>query len=128
MLEEQKTPTRRFEAGPLFENVGEATAACLITMVQGNVLLLGLGHWIIASQTGVAAGILATVAIWLSGGRGRWVVAGVLTVATAVIDYVVHPGGFGPVIAEAVVTGLGAGALSLLVSAVRGRWRARAPA
>ena len=122
------TPTRKFEAGPLFENVGEATAACLITMVQGNLLILGVGHWIIASQTGIGAGLLATLAIWLSGGRGRWVVAGVLTVATAAIDYVVHPGGFGPVFAEALVTGLGAGALSLVVSAVRSRWRARSAA
>ena len=90
-------------------------------MVQGNVLALGVGHWIVASQTGVAAGGLATVALWASGGRGRWVVAGGLAVATGIVDYLVHPGGFGPVVAEAAVTGVGAGALSLAVSSIRAR-------
>lgn len=103
------------------ENVAESTTACLLTMVQGNVLALGIGHWIIASQTGLAAGILASVALYLSRGRGRWVVAGVLALATAGVDYLVHPGGFGPVAFEAVVTGLAAGALSLAVAKIRGR-------
>lgn len=104
--------------------MAESTTACLIAMVQGNVFALGIGHWIVASQTGLAAGVLATAALYLSGGRGRWVVAGVLAVATAGVDYLVHPGGFGPVAFEAVVTGLVAGALSLAVSKIRSRKRA----
>ncbi len=81
-------------AGPLVENVTESALACLLTMVQGNVLALGLGHWIVASQTGLAAGVLATATLWLSGGRGRWAVAGVLGATTAIVDFVVHPSGF----------------------------------
>jgi len=50
-------------AGPVLENITESATACLLTMVQGNVLALGLGHWIVASQTGVAAGILASSAV-----------------------------------------------------------------
>ena len=41
---------------PIFENVAESTTACLITMVQGNLLALTVSHWLIASQTGVVAG------------------------------------------------------------------------
>ena len=108
-------------AGPVFENMTESATACLLTMVQGNVLALGVGHWIVASQTGVAAGILATVALYASGGRGRWVVAGVLALTTGIVDYLVHPGGFGPVAAEAVVTGLAAGGLSVLVGLLKER-------
>lgn len=124
MTDAHESGTRLQRARPVFENITESAAACLLTMVQGNILALGVGHWVIASQTGVAAGVLATVALWASGGRGRWVVAGGLAVATGIVDYLVHPGGFGPIVAEAIVTGAGAGALSLAVSFIRER-RAR---
>lgn len=109
---------------PLFENVSESATACLITMVQGNVLALGLGHWIVASQTGLAAGFFATFALWASKGRGRWVVAGVLAISTAGFDFLIHDSGFGSAVTEAIVTGLGAGLLSLGVSTWRSRRRA----
>ena len=106
---------------PLVENVTESGAACLLTMVQGNVFALGLGHWVVASQTGLTAGFLATVALWGREGMGRWVVAGVLGLATAAADYFIHDGGFGPAAAEAIVTGVGAALLSLAVSGIRSR-------
>lgn len=97
---------------PLLENIGESTAACLITMVQGNILILGVGHWIVASQTGVLAGLLATVALVLAQTKSRLVISIILGVITAFVDYFVHEGMFGPEIAEAVVTGIGAALLS----------------
>ena len=109
-------------AGPMLENVTESAAACMLTMVQGNVLAFGLGHWIVASQTGILAGTVATVALWLSGGRGRWAVAGVLGLTTASVGYAVHPSGFGPAIAEPLVTGIAAAGLSLLAATARDRW------
>ncbi len=100
---------------PFVESVGEATAACLITMVQGNILALGLGHWIIASQTGIVAGVLASVALIVSRTSNRWIIAIMLGVITAVVDYFMHPGMIGPVILEAVITGIGAAVLSYVV-------------
>ncbi|MFP6837386.1 MAG: hypothetical protein VB948_14910 [Pseudomonadales bacterium] len=100
---------------PFVENIAEATGACLITMVQGNLLALTLTHWLIASQTGIAAGVVTSAAILLSRTNRRWIVSAVLGVATAVADFVVHPGGFGPVFLEALVTGAGAALLSHLV-------------
>lgn len=97
---------------PFVENIAEATTACLITMVQGNVLALGLGHWIIASQTGVAAGSITAAAILLSKTDRRWIISLLLGLVTAVVDYFVHPGMFGTVVTEAIVTGLGAAVLS----------------
>ena len=108
---------------PFAENFAEATTACLITMVQGNVLILGVGHWLIASRTGFFAGSIAAVVYAVARGVDRWAMAGILTVATSIVDYLVHPGAFGPVFLEAVVTGLAAGALSLLVGAIRRRRR-----
>ena len=109
---------------PLVESIAESTTACLVTMVQGNVLALTLSHLAIASQTGVIAGTLATVAVISANARNRWVISALLGVATALVDYFVHPGMFGPAALEAIVTGIGAAVLSYLVgSLVRAWWR-----
>lgn len=113
------------KAAPFVENISEATAACLITMVQGNVLLLGLSHWLIATQTGVAAGTLTALILLFARTRKRWIVSLLLGAITACVDYLVHPGTFGPVFAEALVTGAGAAALSYLVGGAVQAARAR---
>ena len=100
---------------PYVENISEATAACLFTMLQGNILLLGLSHWLVASQTGIVAGVLATIALWLAKTTKPWVVAVVLGSFTAVVDFFVHPGMFGGVVTEAIVTGIAAGLFSYLI-------------
>jgi len=110
---------------PFVENISEATAACLVTMVQGNLLAITLGHWLVASQTCIVAGTVASglLLIWRS--SKPWMIASILGVVTAVVDYFVHPGQFGPLLMEAIVTGIGAGALSYLVGMVLLRARAR---
>jgi len=101
---------------PLVENISEATVACLVTMVQGNLLAIGVGHLIIASQTGLTAGAAATIAVLLAKPRRRGLIALILGVITAVADYLIHPGKFGSVFTEAIVTGAGAALLSYGVS------------
>lgn len=100
---------------PLIENTSEATVACLVTMVHGNVLSIGVGHLIIASQTGLIAGTAATIAILLSKPHRRGLIALTLGAATTVADYLIHPGMFGTVLTEAIVTGAGAAVLSAAV-------------
>jgi hypothetical protein len=96
-------------------------------MTQGNLLTLTLTHWMIASRTGLMAGTVAAAALWLAGERRRWVMAALLTLATIGADYLSHPSHFGGVLGEAIVTGLAAGALSLIVGRVWKRLR-RSPA
>ena len=103
---------------PFVENIGEATAACLITMAQGNFLALGITHWVIASQTGLVAGVAASVALLLTQIRSRWVIAIVLGVATAIVDYFMHPGMIGLIFLEVIITGVGAAVLSFAVGAL----------
>ncbi len=104
---------------PFVENIAESGAACLVTMVQGNLLLLGLTHWITASQTGLIAGTAAATAITLANTDNRVILAGILGVATAIVDYFVHPGMIGEGAAtEAIITGLGAAVLSYGVGTV----------
>ena len=100
---------------PYVENISEATAACLFTMVQGNIFLLGLSHWLVASQTGIVAGILATLVLWFAKTTKPWVISLVLGSFTAVVDFFVHPGMFGGVLTEAIVTGIAAGLLSYFI-------------
>jgi hypothetical protein len=112
---------------PLLENVTQSAAACLLAMTQGNLLTLTLTHWLIASRTGLLAGTVATAVLWLAGERRRWMMAALLTLGTIAADYLSHPSHFGGVLGEAVVTGLAAGALSVIVGRV---WKAirRSPA
>jgi hypothetical protein len=100
---------------PFIEYAAEATAACLVTMVQGNILAITAGHLIIASQTGVLAGAIAAAGLFISSSKSRWIVSLALGAATAVVDFYVHPGMFGSVATEAMVTGLAAAILSYLV-------------
>ena len=105
--------TVKKKLAPLAENIAESGVACLVTMVQGNVLLLGLSHWITASQTGLLAGSAATAAILLAKSNNRLVIAGILGAITAIVDYFVHPGMIGDArTTEAIITGLGAAVLS----------------
>jgi hypothetical protein len=103
------------KAIPFVENISEATVACLITMVQGNVLTIGASHLIIASQTGLTAGSVAAIAVLLSKTHRRELIALILGVLTTVVDYLLHPGMFGSVFTEAIVTGAGAAVLSYAV-------------
>jgi hypothetical protein len=112
------------KAAPLIECVSESTAACLFTMVQGNLLAITASHLLIASQTGLIAGTIATVGLFVSKSRNRWLIATALGVTTAVVDYFVHPGMFGSVATEALVTGLAAAILSYLVGIAVRRFRA----
>jgi len=100
---------------PFIEYFAESTTACLVTMVQGNLLALTMGHLLIASQTGVIAGAVATAGIFVARTSRRWMIASVLGAATGIVDFFVHPGMFGTIATEAVVTGLGAAILSYLI-------------
>ncbi len=99
---------------PLVEYFAESTTACLVTMVQGNVLALTVTHLLIASQTGIIAGTITALGIYFARTSRRWMISIVLGVSTAVVDFFVHPGMFGSVVTEALVTGLGAAILSYL--------------
>ncbi len=110
---------------PILENVSEATVACLVTMVQGNLLAFTVSHWIIASQTGVIAGVATSAVLFAAHTSKRWIVALLLGLVTGVVDYYVHPGMFGSAMTEAIVTGIGAAVLSYLAGTALQFWRAR---
>ena len=103
---------------PLVEYISESTMACLVVMVQGNLLVLTLGHLAIALQTGVIAGVIATIGIVAAKINKRWKIAAILGLITGVVDFYVHPGMFGAAATEAIVTGVGAAVLSYLIGSL----------
>lgn len=105
------------KAAPFIEYASESTAACVITMAQGNLLALTASHMLAASQTGIIAGTIAAVSLFAARTRNRWLISAVLGVATGIVDFFVHPGMFGSVATEAIVTGLAAALLSYGVGA-----------
>ena len=110
---------------PFIEYAAESTTACLVTMVQGNLLAVTISHLVIASQTGVIAGAIAAVALLFAKARNRKIVAIVLGAVTAVVDFFAHPAMFGPVAVEAIITGVGAGILSYLIGSIVNAIRVR---
>lgn len=118
-------PRRDQKVSPFVENISESMAACLVTMVQGNLLAITLGHLAVALQTGVVAGAIVG-AILIFWERGKpWLVSALLGVVTAVVDFFVHEGQFGSLFTEALVTGFGAFFLSWFAGALLRRWRQR---
>ena len=113
---------------PVLENIAESTAACLLTMVQGNILAISMSHWLVASQTGAVAGLITSAAIFATSTKNRWAVSILLGIITAIVDFAMHPGNFGAVATEAVVTGFAAALLSYLVGSAYKAFRARQPA
>jgi hypothetical protein len=101
--------------GTLFENVGESATACMITMLQGNLLAMTWTHWVIASRTGLISGSIATAAILVAGKRGRVFAAIALLLATLLGDYFTHPSHFLGPLAEPAVTAVAAAVLSFIV-------------
>lgn len=98
------------------ENITESTSSCLVMMVQGNLLLLTMGHWLVAMETGIFAGTIASALILKGKVTRPWVVSLVLGIITTVVDFFVHSGHFTAVVTEAALTGLGAAILSFLAA------------
>lgn len=105
------------KAKSLAEGVSESTVACLLAMVQGNVLSLTVSHLLIATQTGLIAGSIALTLNLVVNAKPIWVAPLLLAVSTTAVDYLMHPSSFGSVATEAIVTGVMAGGMAYLVAA-----------
>ena len=94
------------------------TFSCMVNMVSGHILLMSLKHFIIASKVGIvcAAGFGITSLFTSKLIQNKFFLAGYVFTATAIIDYFTHPSHFGNEYTEAIVTGLTAAIISLIVS------------
>ena len=60
---------------PFVEYFTEAATACLVTMVQGNMLVVTAAHLLVASQTGLIAGAIAVIGLYFARASTRWVIS-----------------------------------------------------
>lgn len=98
----------------------EATPACLLVMVQGNIWLATIDHLYKAVETGLitGAGVLILSSFthqWL---RNKYLVAGITGGMCFIADLFVHPTHFGGYTTEAIVTGALTGMISLALNFV----------
>jgi hypothetical protein len=103
----------------LARHVAQSAAACMTAMTEGDFQKVTLQHWEIALTTGVVAGLFG-VAVSLGPlirfYDNRWSFAAIAFFGTVIADWWSHPSHFGGPFGEALVTGLGAALLSMLVS------------
>ena len=100
---------------PIIEYTSESAMACVITMAQGNILAISLGHLMVAFETGIIAGAITAVSVFVARTNIRWMISVLLGFTTALVDFFVHPGSFGGIATEAIVTGVGAALISYSV-------------
>ena len=97
----------------------EASAVCIVLMVQGNLAAVTLTHLATASKTGLLA-ILPIVCVTFSRYAGhlvnRWTSSAFLGVCTFVADALIHPSHYPGQYTEAVLSAAGAFAFSLALS------------
>lgn len=106
----------------LLRRLSEATPACLMVMVQGDITVITLEHWLTAFQTGTIAGVGAIVISFLPREdlrENKYIDAGITGFITAIADYITHPTHFGAPTTEAVITGIAAGLLCVVFSGIR---------
>ena len=98
----------------------EATPACLLVMVQGNIWLATMGHLQKAAETGFITGIGVLILSlfthrWFS---NKYVVAGITGGMCFIADLLIHPTHFGSYTTEAIVTGIFTAIISLMANFV----------
>ena len=96
----------------------EAWTACAICMVQGNLAVFTVNHALTAAKTGLIAGLLVVFTSYFQKLDNKWLLAWMTGLMTTIADFVIHPTHFGEHYTEAVVTGIGAGILSIIMSGV----------
>ena len=98
----------------------EATPACLLVMVQGNILLATPDHLQKAVETGLitGVGVLAFSLFTYRWFGNKYEVAGITGGMCFVADLLIHPTHFGSYTMEAIVTGTFTAIISLVVNFV----------
>ena len=96
----------------------EATPACLLVMVQGNIWLATMGHLQKALETGFLTGLGVFIFSLFSHRwfNNKYIVAAITGAIVFVADLIVHPSHFGDFATEAIITGIFTAIISLALN------------
>ena len=120
IIDKQLKTTITDKLGLFGQAMAKVTPACLMLMVQGNILALALMHWTTALKTAGIVGLLL-VALSFSAktkaiSDNKYSMAGMVALVTALVDFNMHPSNYAGYTTEALMTGIATGLLWLLVS------------
>ena len=98
----------------------EATPACLLVKVQGNIWLATMGHLQKALETGLLTGLGVLIFSLFSHRwfNNKYIVAAITGAMVFVADLIVHPSHFGGFATEAIVTGIFTAIISLALNII----------
>ena len=99
-----------------FRRISEATPACLMVMVQGNLKGITWAHWEIALRTGVITGAVMVFLSFIEPRKwlhNRYTTGALTGAATAGSDFLAHPAAIS---VEAILTGVVAAVLCIAYS------------
>jgi hypothetical protein len=96
----------------------EATPACLLVMVQGNILMATITHIQNAIETGLitGAGVFILSMLEHRWFRNKYVVAGITGGMCSIADFISHSHHFGWISKEAIITGAFTALISLALN------------
>lgn len=85
------------------------------------VSAINIGHLLTAINTGFISAVAATIVLITKPNylENKYIIAGVTGLCTAIADIIVHPSGFGGFSTEAIVTGIGAGLLTIAFAKIK---------
>jgi hypothetical protein len=109
----------QFRLALLGHKAAETASVCLFLMVQGQIAQATLGHFVLASETGLLTvfplmGI--TLTKYARHFSNRWIAAALVAVCSFFADALIHASHFPGKFTEAALTASGAFALSLVIS------------
>lgn len=104
--------------GTAVEHLAESTVACVFSMVQGNLAVIGLSHLVIAIQTGLLTGLFSLLGLLIVKTQRRFLLAVQLGIATVLADFLIHYFALGTSSVESLYTGMMAVFLYLLYTSV----------
>ena len=103
------------------ERFRDSATSCALVMSQGDASVISIGHLLTAVNTGFISAVAATIVLITKPNylENKYIIAGVTGLCTAIADIIVHPSNFGGFSTEAIVTGIGAGLLTLAFAKIK---------
>jgi len=96
----------------------EAWLSCATMMVQGDFTVFTVNHALVAAKTGSLAAVGLVITSYVTR-LDNWIAMAWITgLVVSVADIVIHPTHFGEAWTEAVLTGIGAAILSVLLGKI----------
>jgi hypothetical protein len=112
-------PKQQYRLVLFGHKAAEVGAVCVVLMVQGHILDATLAHFAIAAKTGLLATVPlvgVTMTHYARHMTNRWVSSGLIGIFGVAADAFIHGSHYPGAYTEAVLTGLGAFVLSVVVS------------